>query len=150
MRIFNVIVAGAASAAVLGSGMACASAPAQASSAPVTPASSLPVLIGSMGGSWYSNGVRPQHMVLGALWTMHNMTWAHWNHSSAYGHGTEEAGGYNGKRFDYRWQVRITLSDVKTHHGRPYYAHMKMVGHAPRGVPDVQQLVVRGGVMYYR
>lgn len=146
----KIFTAGAATLAVGGMTAATAATTASASTtAPTAAARHLPVLYASMGGRWYSNGVRPRGITLGALWTVRKMSWSHWTSSSAYGSGKEVTGGYNGKPFTYRWWVRITLTDVKYHNGTPYYAKMKMVGNAPRGVPDVQHLVMHDGVMYY-
>jgi hypothetical protein len=154
--IRKIVTAGVAALALGGMAATTAATAAPASTAaPTAAAKHLPVLYGSMGGRWHSNGVRPYAIGLGADWVINKMSWFRWNGSSAYGSGKEVTGGYgnNGKPFTDRWWVRITLTDVKYHHGRPYYDHMKMVGHAPRGVPvtspGVQELRVRNGVRYY-
>ena len=153
--IRKTVTAGVATLALGGMAATTAASAAPVSTiAPTAAAKHLPVLYAAMGQAWYSNGVRPRSIALGALWTVRKMSWSHWNSSSAYGSGKEVTGGYDSKgQFTYRWWVRITLTDVKYHNGRPYYAKMKMVGHAPRGVPvtspGVQHLVMRDGYMYY-
>jgi hypothetical protein len=150
--IQRIVTAGVATLALGGMAATTAATTASASTtAPTAAAKHLPVLYGSMGGRWHSNGVRPRGIALGALWTVNKMSWFRWNGSSAYGSGKEVAGGYDPKPFTDRWWVRITLTDVKYHNGRPYYAKMKMVGRPPHGagISGVQHLVMRDGVMYY-
>jgi hypothetical protein len=146
----KIVTAGVAALALGGMAATTAATAAPVSTAALAASKHLPVLYGSMGGRWHSNGVRPYAIGLGADWVINKMSWFRWNGSSAYGSGKEIAGDAT---HVYRWWVRITLTDVKYHHGRPYYDHMKMVGHAPRGVPvtspGVQKLRVRNGVMYY-
>ena len=118
---------------------------ATAASAAPTAAKRLPVLYAAMGSAWYNNGVRPSYIALGALWTVRKMSWRRWNGS--YGGGKEVAGVSESGPV-YRWWVRITLTDVKYHNGRPYYSKMKMVGNPPTNqVSDVQHLVMRHGYM---
>jgi hypothetical protein len=144
-RIFTAGVA----ALALG-GMAATAAATAASAAPAAStaaAKRLPVLYAAMGSAWYNNGVRPSYIALGALWTVRKMSWRRWNGSSAYGGGKEVAGVSEAGPV-YRWWVRITLTDVKYHNGRPYYSKMKMVGNPPTNqVSDVQHLVMRHGYM---
>jgi hypothetical protein len=97
-------------------------------SAAATSTPSLPgAYLGGMAGPWYGPRIRPQILDLGADWDIVSLRWTRWTRGEAYGHGRyiESAGaGCPCTRY---WAA-VTLTDVRTHDGRPYFATMEVTG----------------------
>lgn len=106
-------------------------------------ASTVPVVYQTF-GNYQGPMIRPGHMGLGALWGFKRARWKRWNDSSAYASAKEFAAASEAGP-EYRWWIRVTLSDVKRHDGHFYYTKMRLVGNPPPAsrVKNVQYLVYR-------
>jgi hypothetical protein len=106
----------------------CAAAAGPAKAAPSAPARKLPVVyLGGMAGPWGSPSVRPHEFFLGADWVISRLKWSSWTQRSATGHGTYDAcAGANGPCT--KFYAGVTVSVVKVHRGKRYFADMKITG----------------------
>lgn len=121
MRKTAALVAGGAAAVATAAGIV------PAATATGASAASLPVIYSGMGGRWANAAVRPHKFVLGAFYYMHDMSWSRWTGTGAVGRGKQVAcAGASGPCNNYR--VTITLTSVKLHNGRKYFATMKVAG----------------------
>jgi hypothetical protein len=118
----------------LGSGLAYAGA------TDVASAKHLPVVYQGM-AIWSDPSVRPHVLVLGADYDVAGLKWKDWRSHSASGHGRlDDCAGASGPCTKYR--AVLTLTDVKLHHHRPYFAALKITGKHHR----TRLLVMRGGI----
>jgi hypothetical protein len=82
-----------------------------------------------MDGHWAGPKVRPRALLLGADWTIAKIRWKHWTRRHADGRGYQYACQGAGGPCHNFW-VRIRVWHVRKHHGRRYFAIMKMThGH---------------------
>jgi hypothetical protein len=93
---------------------------------PASAASRTAVYACGMSGLWVCPSVRPGEIAFGARYDVARLRWSTWSSGIAYGRGHYYGfGSYN---------ARVKLYDVKTHHGRRYFAWIKITaaGHRTR------------------
>jgi hypothetical protein len=76
-----------------------------------------------MAGPWAGPEIRPRSFDLGADWSFAGLKWTQWTDAGAYGHGryVESA---NAACPCTRYWAAVTLTDIRHHEGRAYFATM--------------------------
>ena len=135
MRGLRVAIGSAAvSLTLIGASAGCAATDVQAAHAlkprPMSEARKLPgIYLGAMAGPWYGPSVRPSSLLLGADWNILKLRWADWSPTRAYGHGLYDAcTGPAGTPPCDKFSAAITVTHVRKHDGRQYFAIMKIAG----------------------
>jgi hypothetical protein len=98
-------------------------APARATSRPALPGAYL----GAMAGPWAGPKVRPRDFDLGADWGLGGLKWTHWTHVQAYGHGLYQESASAACPCTRFWAA-VTLTEVRSHDGRSFFATMEITG----------------------
>jgi hypothetical protein len=79
------------------------------------------VYAAGMGGLWQGPAIRPGNIAFGAHYAVEGMSWSDWSSRTAYGRGHYYGFGSYG--------AKVKLYDVKIHHGRRYFAWIKIAKH---------------------
>jgi hypothetical protein len=83
--------------------------------------------LGAMAGPWLGPEIRPRYFDLGADWSLVGLKWTHWTDVEAYGHGRYIESASAACPCTRYWAA-ITLSSIRDHDGRAYFATMEIVG----------------------
>jgi hypothetical protein len=102
-----------------------------------------------MGPAWSAPRIEPRPFTLGLEWGVgwpggqgipgHTMHWSTWSRSKGYGTGEFWAALFPGVEYYY---ARVTLTNVKVHDGRRYFATMKIAANGRKTI----WLKMRGGI----
>jgi hypothetical protein len=79
--------------------------------------------LGAMAGPWSGPQIRPPSFELGADWSLVGLKWAHWTDAGAYGHGRYVESASAACPCTRYWAA-VTLTDLRNHDGRAYFATM--------------------------
>jgi hypothetical protein len=80
-----------------------------------------------MAGPWAGPQIRPRYFDLGADWSLVELTWTRWTDVEAYGHGRYIESASAACPCTRYWAA-ITLTDIRDHDGRAYFATMEIMG----------------------
>jgi hypothetical protein len=86
-------------------------------------------------GPWNHPAIRPGRILATgySTWGIRHISWLTWHSGGAYGHG-QAFGYFTSEHHITRYRAHVSLYDVKTHHGRPYFAKMKIGAHGHRAI----------------
>lgn len=98
------------------------------SAATIAPSSLLPgAYLGLMAGPWVGPMIRPRVFAIGADWSIFGLKWSQWTQSDAYGHGHYIESARAACPCTRYWAA-VTLTQVRSHNGKLYFAVMEVTG----------------------